>query len=665
MRSFDKVLIANRGEIAVRVIHGAQRLGLQAVAVYSNADSHARHVLEADQAVHIGGSPVGESYLLSDRIIAAAKASGAQAVHPGYGFLAENAEFAQACRDAGLVFIGPAAQAITLMGNKREAKLKMIAAGVPCVPGYEGADQSVENLREQALGIGFPLMIKAAAGGGGRGMRLCHGADTLDELLASARSEAQNAFGSGELILEKAVTGARHVEIQIFGDEHGHVVHLGERDCSVQRRHQKIVEESPSPVVDAKLRTAMGEAAVTAAAAIQYAGAGTVEFLLAADGEFYFLEMNTRLQVEHPVTELVTGIDLVEWQFRVADGQPLPRQQAEIVQQGHAIEVRICAEDSRHGDLPQTGPVLRWRVPASSGIRMDHGLVEGGEVSPYYDSMLGKLIAYGHDREAARLRLRRALTDLTLHGVISNADFLGRILDEPEFAAGRFDTGYIPRHFPDAKRAEPAPSDAHWAVAAMLLYWDDAWRLQSSAGFGRELASWANSHHSPSYVLLDFEQTQRRLLLRHPGGRHCNVQLDGVEYHFVVDQCDGFERQFYFEDVKRTARYSRDGEQLWVSYAGATWCFEDATLRPPKAAVAGSDGRICAGSDGRVLAVKVAVGDTVKAGQTVAVVEAMKMEFQLSTPIPGTVQAIHVAAGDQVANRQLLIELEPDAAALS
>ena len=661
MRHIHKVLVANRGEIAVRIIHGAQRLGLSTVAVYSDADAHARHVLEADEAVHIGPSAVAESYLVADKLIAAAKAAGAQAIHPGYGFLAENADFARDCAAAGITFVGPSADAIALMGSKREAKLKMLAAGVPCVPGYEGGEQDDATLKAEALKIGFPLMIKASAGGGGRGMRLCESEAELDEKLASARSEAKGAFGSGELILEKAVVGARHVEIQVFGDSQGNVVHLGERDCSVQRRHQKIVEESPSPAVGSELRAAMGEAAVKAARAIDYQGAGTVEFLLGADKTFYFLEMNTRLQVEHPVTELVTGVDLVEWQFRIADGEPMPLEQAAISQRGHAIEVRLCAEDTRHGDLPQTGQVLRWRAPAGEGIRMDHGIVEGGFVSPYYDSMLGKLIAHGHDREAARLRLRRALSAMTLHGVISNSDFLSEILNETDFAAGEFDTGYIPAHFPEETRGQRAPDDAQWAVAAMVLYWDDAWRLYSQADFARELSSWASSLPSDSYVLLSFDGEARRLRIQHPGERRCTVTLDGQDHHFVVDSCDGFERLFYYEDVKRTARYSRRDQALWLSYAGQTWAFEDETLKPPQAAAAGSDGRIIAGSDGKLLSVNVSEGDQVRAGQTLAVLEAMKMEFQLTTPIAGTIKAIHAGAGDQVSNRQLLLELEPDA----
>ncbi len=661
MRSIQKVLIANRGEIAVRILHGARKLGLRTVAVYSDADRHARHVLEADQAVRIGPASVADSYLCSDKLIEAALAAGAQAIHPGYGFLAENSEFARACAEAGLVFVGPSPDAIALMGNKRASKIKMIEAGVPCVPGYEGAEQDDATLLEEIGKIGFPVMIKAAAGGGGRGMRLCHSQDEAAAQIRSARSEAESAFGSGELILEKAVIGARHVEIQVFGDQHGQVVHLGERDCSVQRRHQKVVEESPSPAVDESLRARMGEAAVQAAQSIAYQGAGTVEFLLGADGAFYFLEMNTRLQVEHPVTELVTGVDLVEWQFRVADGEPLPLAQEQIVQNGHAIEVRLCAEDSRQGDVPQTGPVLRWRLPEGEGVRMDHGLLEGGEVSPFYDSMLGKLIVYGHDREAARLRLRRALADTTLHGVISNIDFLQQIIQESDFASGDFHTGYIPAHFPDESRAEPTPDAAHWAVAAMVLYWDDTWQLYSQADFSTDMLGWMSANRTQQHLKLRWEDEEKTVHFLNQGERRCCVRVDGQDFHFDVDACDGFERQFYFEGVRRTARYTRHDGQIWVSFDARTWCYSDLTLVPPAAPEAGSDGRICANSDGKILDISVAIGDSVAPGQAIAVLEAMKMEFQLTTPVAGTVLKVNAQAGDQVSNRQLIIELDVSA----
>ena len=407
--AFSKILIANRGEIACRVMRTARDLGYRTVAVYSDADADALHVREADEAVRIGPPPVSESYLDARAIIEAAKRVGADAVHPGYGFLSENDGFASACQDAGLVFIGPTPDAIRAMGNKAAAKRLMIEAGVPCVPGYQGADQSDATLAAEAQRIGCPIMVKAAAGGGGRGMRLVTRLEDFADAVSTARSEAQNAFGSGELILEKAVVDARHVEVQVFGDAHGHVIHLGERDCSAQRRHQKVIEEAPSPAVSPALREKMGAAAVAAAKAISYRGAGTVEFLLGADGEFYFLEMNTRLQVEHPVTEEITGLDLVEWQLRVAAGEPLPLKQEDVRLDGHAIEVRLYAESPEKNFLPQSGTVFEWRPAEGKGVRVDHGIRSGQEISPFYDPMIAKVIAHGRTREEARRRLVRAL----------------------------------------------------------------------------------------------------------------------------------------------------------------------------------------------------------------------------------------------------------------
>ncbi|HZX16921.1 MAG TPA: acetyl-CoA carboxylase biotin carboxylase subunit, partial [Pseudomonas sp.] len=424
MPAFNKILIANRGEIACRVMRTAQDLGYRTVAVYSEADADARHVQQADEAVCIGPAQVNQSYLLIANIIDAAQKTGADAIHPGYGFLSENADFARACEAAGIVFIGPTVEAIHLMGSKRLSKIAMLEAGVPCIPGYEGAAQDDETLSREAGRIGYPLMIKASAGGGGRGMRLVHESGELLAQIRTARSEAQNAFGSGELILERAVIQPRHVEIQVFGDQHGSIVYLGERDCSVQRRHQKVVEEAPCPVMTPELRQAMGEAAVKAAASVNYVGAGTVEFLLDQSGEFFFLEMNTRLQVEHPVTELITGQDLVAWQIRVAEGQPLPLKQDEIRLTGHAMEVRLYAEDATQNFLPQTGTALRWEPALREGIRIDHGLVEGQAITPFYDPMLAKVIAYGATREEARRKLVRAVEDCVLLGVNGNQRFL-------------------------------------------------------------------------------------------------------------------------------------------------------------------------------------------------------------------------------------------------
>ena len=443
---FKKILIANRGEIACRVIKTARKMGIATVAVFSEADRAAPHVLAADEAVPIGPAPAKESYLVIEKLIEAAKASGAEAVHPGYGFLSENADFARACRDAGRVFIGPEPEAITLMGNKRQAKLRMLAAGVPCIPGYEASDLDDEALAVEGERLGFPLMVKAAAGGGGRGMRLVHEASQLRAALRAARSEAANAFGSGELILEKAVIGARHVEVQVFADAHGNVVHLGERDCSVQRRHQKVVEESPSPAVGLVLRERMGEVAVAVARAIGYRGAGTVEFLLAPGGDFYFMEMNTRLQVEHPVTERVTGLDLVEWQLRVAAGEKLPLAQEAISASGHAIEVRLCAEDPAKGYAPQAGRLLAWEPPTGEGVRLDAGYGEGNTVTPNYDPMIAKLIVSGETRAQAIERSVAALQSFRIEGIKTNIPLHLRIVQDEAFRAGELDTHFLEHH---------------------------------------------------------------------------------------------------------------------------------------------------------------------------------------------------------------------------
>jgi geranyl-CoA carboxylase alpha subunit len=658
---FDKMLVANRGEIAVRVIRGAKRLGYRTVAVYSDADADALHVLEADEAVHIGPSPAKDSYLVIEKIIAAAKTAGAQAIHPGYGFLSEREAFAQAVQDAGLVFIGPDPASIEAMGNKSASKIRMIAAGVPCVPGYQGDDQSDATLAAEAMKAGLPVMIKAAAGGGGRGMRLVHDEAALLENIRSARSEAENAFGSGQLLVEKAVMDARHVEIQVFGDRHGNVIHLGERDCSVQRRNQKVVEEAPSPAVDTALRAKMGAAAVAAARAVNYVGAGTVEFMLARDGAFYFLEMNTRLQVEHPVTELVYGVDLVEWQLRVAQGEPLPLTQEEVLarRRGWAIEVRLCAEDPLQNYLPQTGTILGWQPASGAGIRVDSYLQEGQQISPYYDSMQAKLIAWGEDRETARSRLIHALDDTKLLGVVSNKEYLRRIIAHEAFASGDFSTGFIDQHFPAESVSAMQPSRRHFALAAVALYMDEAFALAEAHGLATEFIGWHSSHESPAdYRLKWREQTQELDVLVHDG--HVFHIVSGGET-LVIDVVRNLAHEFHYicDGVQGRARTARDGDRMWLDAEGAVYCYEDVTLAPAAAVAAGSDGRLLAHSDGKLVAVHVQAGDVVSKGQTLAVLEAMKMEFQLALPVAGKVIAVSVAPGQQVKNRQLLLQVEP------
>ncbi|MGL4317480.1 MAG: geranyl-CoA carboxylase subunit apha [Pseudomonas sp.] len=658
MPAFNKILIANRGEIACRVMRTAQALGYRTVAVYSAADAGARHVQLADEAVCIGPAQVNQSYLVIDNIIAAAQKTGADAIHPGYGFLSENADFARACEAAGIVFIGPTVEAIHLMGSKRLSKIAMLEAGVPCIPGYEGAAQDDETLSREAGRIGYPLMIKASAGGGGRGMRLVHESGELLAQIRTARSEAQNAFGSGELILERAVIRPRHVEIQVFGDQHGSIVYLGERDCSVQRRHQKVVEEAPCPVMTPELRQAMGEAAVKAAASVNYVGAGTVEFLLDQSGEFFFLEMNTRLQVEHPVTELITGQDLVAWQIRAAEGQPLPLKQDEIRLTGHAMEVRLYAEDSAHNFLPQTGEVLRWEPAPLDGIRIDHGLVEGQAVTPFYDPMLAKVIAYGATRDEARRKLARAVEDCVLLGVNGNQRFLTNLLKHPEFAAGHATTAFIGEHFADDPSLTPqAPAAAELATAAALLYQASANTRAHQGG----LAGWRNSSGAPwSFVLKQGEQKYavelqvlesgtQPLLRAQVGEQSVELRLLASDGRWVSLELDG---------IRQRRAYHLAGERVWLYGHGGNLELTDVTHEPAGGQNAASSGTVKAPMDGAIVEVLVAEGEQVSKGQLLVVLEAMKMEHPLKAGIDGVIRRVQVSQGDQVKNRQLLVEVE-------
>jgi geranyl-CoA carboxylase alpha subunit len=671
---FTKVLVANRGEIAVRVIRGAKQAGYRTIAVYSDADSDAMHVHEADEAVRIGPAPAKESYLSIDKILAAAKASGAQAIHPGYGFLSENASFSKACKDAGLVFVGPDAASIDAMGSKSAAKERMLKAKVPCVPGYQGAEQSDEQLLKHCKKVGLPVMIKAAAGGGGRGMRLVDDEGGLLEAIKSARSEAANAFGSGELLIERAVVDARHVEIQVFGDRHGNVIFLGERDCSIQRRNQKVVEEAPSPAVDDTLRLAMGQAAVAAAKAVNYVGAGTVEFLLGRDKHFYFLEMNTRLQVEHPVTELVYGVDLVEWQLRVAQGEKLPLTQDEVLarRRGWAIEVRLCAEDPAQNYLPQTGRVLRFASPHAVGrgraegagegpIRVDTYLRDGITITPFYDSMQAKIIAWGETRDAARTRLIHALDDTLLLGVPSNRDYLLDVLRTDAFASGDFSTAFVGKYFPQEQLKADRPTSRQLALAAVALYLDEAQRLLAEHDLPAEYLGWHNSHETPAEFKLKWREQEHVLdVLVHDGHLFtAEIGADKVEIDVVRSEAGAFE--YIVAGSRGRAYYARNADQVFVCADGRTRGFTDRTYAPADAAGAGADGRITANSDGKIVAVHVQPGDAVKKGQTLVVLEAMKMEFQLTTPVDGKVAAVSVAAGTQVKGRQLLVQVTPTA----
>ncbi|NPV25077.1 acetyl/propionyl/methylcrotonyl-CoA carboxylase subunit alpha [Bradyrhizobium aeschynomenes] len=646
-RPFHKVLIANRGEIALRVMRTARRLGYGVVAVYSDADADAPHVRLADQAVRLGAPPPAQSYLNIAAIIAAAKATGADAVHPGYGFLAENEDFAQACKEVGLVFIGPSPEAIKAMGNKAGAKVIMSCAGVPCVPGYQGEDQGDEAMLREARRIGFPVMIKAVAGGGGRGMRLVTDAAAFPDMLRSARSEAAAAFGDGTVILEKAIANPRHIEIQVFGDGHGNAVHLGERDCSVQRRHQKLIEEAPSPAVTPELRARMGAVAVQAVKALNYEGAGTLEFLLDGDGQFYFMEMNTRLQVEHPVTEALTGLDLVEWQLRVAAGEPLPLRQEEIGFVGHAIEVRLCSEDADHDFMPQSGRMALWQMPEA--LRVEHALESGAEIPPDYDSMIAKLISHGRTREESRARLIAGLEQAIALGVTTNRSFLTCCLRHPAFAAGKATTAFIAAHRDELRAPDVESSTV--ALAALLL--SVSHPLAHPVRSGRSLAA---AFATPLRFEIGGEVRECELLRERDGT--FRVTQDGAEHRCEVVSLAADTARVRLAGILESARFARDGDRLFVQHRGQTLQIHDLTLaRPQSTAAAGGDGKVRAALNGRVVAVLVKPGDEVAAGQPVLTLEAMKMEHVHTAGIAGTVAAIEVAEGDQVTTGRIVVEI--------
>jgi geranyl-CoA carboxylase alpha subunit len=666
--SFHKILIANRGEIACRVMRTARALGHHSVAVFSAADATAPHVALADEAIHIGASPASESYLKIDALIDACRRSGADALHPGYGFLSENAAFAQACADAGIVFIGPPASAIAAMGDKARAKARMRDAGVPTAPGYLGEEQSDTRLAQEAQRLGTPLLVKAVAGGGGRGMRLVRDLAELPQALVGARREAQSAFGDGTLMLERLIEGGRHIEIQVFADAQGNAVHLGERDCTAQRRRQKVIEEAPSPIVSPEMRERMGRDAVAAALAVGYVGAGTVEFIVDAGLKHYFLEMNTRLQVEHPVTECITGLDLVAWQLRVAAGEPLPLRQDQIRFAGHAIEARLYAEDPYDGFKPQTGRIVYWRPERAlrEGVRIDGGITEGGEVTPYYDPMVAKVIAHGRDRSDAIRRLQAALDDAPLLGLKNNARFLRDLLGCDEFRQAQMSTTMLDEWQANGAPLYQAavPSDELWCMAAALrvLHSGAGWRPASVAGFelrlrcGGEERRVRVEYASSSSVRAEVSkpsnpskgpsipQAERMVAsgahtvrLHNFADATAHLELNGLHHHLIAAQ---------------------DGPTLHLSHQGSSFAF----IEPsdfPDTDPSHDPRRALAPVAGVVTQVLVSPGDTVAEGQPLACVEAMKMEMWLHARAAGVVSAVHAQARDQVASGALLIELEP------
>ena len=664
MNNFNSILIANRGEIACRVIRTAKKLGYRTVAVYSDADAGAPHVKLADDAVRIGSGPVGESYLVPELILQAAASSGAESIHPGYGFLSENAAFAEAVESAGLVFIGPTREAIDVMGNKAESKRRMIEAGVPCVQGYEGHDQSDKTLIAEGLKIDLPLMVKAAAGGGGRGMRLVHDQADLANAIKLARAEAEGAFGSGELILEKAIIEPRHVEIQVFADTFGNTVHLGERDCSVQRRHQKVIEEAPCPIMTPELREKMGQSAIDAAKSVSYRGAGTVEFLLDDSGFFYFLEMNTRLQVEHPVTELITGLDLVALQISVAQGEPLDFSQADLDLEGHAIEVRLYTEDPSQDFLPASGPVDLWAPASGVGVRIDDGISTGQAISPFYDPMVAKVIGYGPTREAARLRLIGALKETVLFGTPSNKDFLIQCLEKQSFIDGAATTAFIGEEFSADDLDEAPVSFLDSAVAATLeLCLENKAHFQHSLLVSCELKNWTIASAMVSRKQYQFVDLTHDLSISpiNSSADTYHVTDTAAKQSAVIQVISMQDNKavVLFDGVKLVAQFmQRQRGQIYCSIQGRGAFFKDLIILDGVVDDAEGGGRVIAPMHGLLLEVMVSPGDKVVKGQTLAVLEAMKMHYEILAEVDGTVEEVSAVAGSQVAVDDVLIEIK-------
>ncbi|WP_334158617.1 acetyl/propionyl/methylcrotonyl-CoA carboxylase subunit alpha [Oryzomicrobium sp.] len=669
---FSKILIANRGEIACRVIKTARRLGVRTVAVYSEADAGARHVRLADEAVCIGPAAARESYLVADKILAAARATGAQAIHPGYGFLSENAEFADACAAAGVVFIGPPAASIRAMGSKSAAKALMEKAAVPLTPGYHGDNQEPDFLKAQADAIGYPVLIKAAAGGGGKGMRLVEKGEDFIAALASCKREASSSFGNDHVLVEKYITRPRHIEIQVFGDTHGNCVYLFERDCSVQRRHQKVLEEAPAPGMTPERRRQMGEAAVAAAQAVGYVGAGTVEFIANQDGSFYFMEMNTRLQVEHPVTEMITGQDLVEWQLRVASGEPLPLKQADLAIYGHALEARIYAEDADRGFLPSTGRLLRLAPPAESlYVRVDTGVEEGDEITPHYDPMVAKLIVWDENRDAALARMRQALADYRVVGVTSNIPFLSRLVACPAFAGADLDTGLIERQrdylFPgDA----PLPALALQVASVAELLREQAQAEQAASTSADPWSPWASRDGWRMNL------TGRRTLTWKSAGNDTEITVEvaygndswtlalaGEAPVLARGKCLGGDRLAVELDDRRllasvVAVNDTQSERRHVFLNGSTFILERHDPLHKVEAGGHQGGGLTAPMPGKVVALIATPGQKVEAGAPLLILEAMKMEHTITAPKAGVVKAFRYAAGDQVSDGAELVDFE-------
>jgi acetyl-CoA carboxylase biotin carboxylase subunit len=653
-RHFKTILIANRGEIALRVMRTCRAMGISTVAVYSEVDARALHVRFADEAVNIGPAPSKDSYLNVDKIVEAAKQTGAEAIHPGYGFLSENAGFAEACEAAGITFIGPSADSIRKMGSKTAARQIMASAGVSIVPGYDGEEQSIEALRKNAIGIGLPVLIKASAGGGGKGMRVVRDASELEAAIEAARREAEKAFGDGSLLIERYIETARHVEVQILGDNYGNLIHLFERECSIQRRHQKIVEESPSPALNAELRDKICEAAISAGRAIGYSNAGTVEFILAPSGEFFFIEVNTRLQVEHPLTEMVTGFDLVKLQIEIAERRPMSPKQADIRQTGHAIEARLYAEDPANNFLPATGKILAWDVPSSiAGLRIDAGVETGSEVGIHYDPLLAKLIAYGPDRETALRKLAHALKNLAIQGVQTNREFLIRTLEHPDFQNGQYHTGFVEGHVNDLIDNDSSADMLFASVVAIYVH-----KLQQARAviLPHIPSNYRNNPFRGPSIKLQIGNASLDVSWRWAGDETFEVACADWQARMELVSFERGSVRVSIDGIQRLFRMAEAGDRYFVQSSAASRVVT-CLPRYPRSEAASEHESAYAPMPGQVLKILVEVGQHVSTGDALVILEAMKMEQTLRAASDGVVEAVRVKEGDVVAPGDSLIEI--------
>ncbi len=655
MKTIKKILIANRGEIAIRVMRTAAEMGIKTVAVFSDADANALFVSKADEGVCIGGAYAADSYLNQDKIIAAAKLTGADAIHPGYGFLSENASFSKRCKDEGIVFIGPSAEVIEVMGSKIGAKEIMKKAGVPVVPGYNGADQTSARFKQEAEKIGYPVLLKASAGGGGKGMRIVHASAELDAAVEGASREAQKSFGDGTLLMEKYFSSAKHIEFQIFGDTHGNYTHFFERECSLQRRYQKVIEESPSPSLNAELRKKMGDAAVAAARSIKYTNAGTVEFILDKEGNFYFLEVNTRLQVEHPVTEETTGLDLVQLQIEVAQGLPLKVSSENIKQHGHSIQCRVCAEDPENNFFPATGDILYWSEPGLKGMRYDSGVKSGSKIEVYYDSLIAKVISFGSNRTEAISRMRLALDKMSILGITSNKDFLKELLQNPSFVDGSFDTKLIEREYANYKNTATVQALHEMAIAALLYHWN---ARRENETFSPSLNGWRNIFYQHQFYELELAGEKIKVAYRHLGNGKFEIKTGDENLNAQLIAIEGAKISCLIANQRKTFFIAVNNGDVFVHHPEqGTYRFTEVPrFVEPGAALA--KGGYTSPMPGEIVKVLVKPGDLVKSGKGLLVMSSMKMETTIEAHSDGEVEEIFVAEKNFVEANTVLLKMK-------